>query len=152
MRWFCDKLVASFVPRLIGSIYRCRRIGEVGAQQMQVDVGTLKAALLDLPTLGQASATGAYTKLVTDEIGKAEQVLKLVQTPEDMLEETGQEMDRNGISIDLHQYDSRSLRDAANHGSHGDARLVTGECRYDLSLDSAHCREHMRGTTLTAAM
>jgi hypothetical protein len=28
-------------------------------------------------------------------------VLKLVQTPEDMLEETVQEMDRNGISIDL---------------------------------------------------
>ena len=28
-------------------------------------------------------------------------MLKLVQTPEDMLEETVQEMDRNGISIDL---------------------------------------------------
>lgn len=54
MRWFCDKLVASFVPRLIGSIYRCRRIGEAGAQQIQMDVGTLKAALLDLPALGQA--------------------------------------------------------------------------------------------------
>ena len=34
-----------------------RRIGEVGAQQMQVDVGTLKATLLELPTLGQASHT-----------------------------------------------------------------------------------------------
>ena len=54
VRWFCDKLVASFVPRLIGSIYRCRRIGEAGAQQIQMDVGTLKAALLDLPALGQA--------------------------------------------------------------------------------------------------
>ena len=94
VRWFCDKLVASFVPRLIGSIYRCRRIGEAGAQQMQMDVGTLKAALLDLPvrrtgvrtsdqqvsagsttharvgpvslgqTLGQATATGASAQLV----------------------------------------------------------------------------------------
>ena len=54
MRWFCDKLVASLVPRLIGSIYRCRRIGEAGAQQMQMDVGALKATLLDpnpIPTL-----------------------------------------------------------------------------------------------------
>ena len=49
MRWFCDKLVASLVPRLIGSIYRCRRIGEAGAQQMQMDVGALKATPLTLP-------------------------------------------------------------------------------------------------------
>mmetsp|Transcript_4589 Transcript_4589/g.14615 ORF Transcript_4589/g.14615 Transcript_4589/m.14615 type:complete len:372 (+) Transcript_4589:1496-2611(+) len=101
VKFFCDKFVQSFVPRLIGSIYRCKRIGEVGAQQMQADVGTLKATLLELPTLGQASATAMYTKLVTKEVAAAEQVLKLVQTPEDMLEETVQEMDRNGISIDL---------------------------------------------------
>lgn len=77
VKFFCDKFVQSFVPRLIGSIYRCKRIGEaarsgcrcirpertreeprlgeVGAQQMQADVGTLKATLLELPTLGQAS-------------------------------------------------------------------------------------------------
>jgi hypothetical protein len=131
VRWFCDKLVASFVPRLIGSIYRCRRIGEAGAQQMQMDVGTLKAALLDLPvrrtgvrtsdqqvsagsttharvgpvsfgqTLGQATATGAYTKLVTSEIGKAEQILKLVQTPEELLEETVSSIRKAGVSVDL---------------------------------------------------
>ena len=56
VRFFCDKFVESFLPRLIGALYRCRRIGEVGAQQMQVDVGTLKATLLELPTLGQARA------------------------------------------------------------------------------------------------
>ena len=94
MRWFCDKLVASFVPRLIGSIYRCRRIGEVGAQQMQLDVGTLKQTLLDLPTLGQANATSAYTKLVASEVHKAEQLLKLVQTPEELLEATVEEMSK----------------------------------------------------------
>lgn len=94
VRWFCDKLVASFVPRLIGSIYRCRRIGEVGAQQMQLDVGTLKQTLLDLPTLGQANATNAYTKLVTSEVHKAEQLLKLIQTPEGLLETTIEEMSK----------------------------------------------------------
>ena len=101
VRWFCDKLVASLVPRLIGSIYRCRRIGEAGAQQMQMDVGTLKATLLDLPALGQASATGAYTKLVTSEVGKAEQILKLVQTPEELLEETVASLRRSGAAVDL---------------------------------------------------
>ena len=71
---------------------RARRIGEVGAQQMQVDVGTLKQTLLDLPTLGQANATAAYTKLVAAEMAKAEQLLKLVQTPEELLEATIDEM------------------------------------------------------------
>lgn len=107
VRFFCDKFVASFVPRLIGHIYRCRRIGEIGAQQLQLDVGTLKQTLLDLPTLGQANATNAYTKLVSAEISKAEQLLKLVQTPEELLESTIEQMGKEkaegggGAMIDL---------------------------------------------------
>ena len=31
VRFFCDKFVKAFVPRLIYNIYRCKRIGEVGA-------------------------------------------------------------------------------------------------------------------------
>jgi len=106
VRYFCDKFVAAFVPRLIGKIYSCRRIGEVGAQQMQLDVGTLKQTLLDLPTLGQANVTNAYVKLVTSEVHKAEQLLKLVQTPEELLETTIEEMSKekdagSGGAIDL---------------------------------------------------
>jgi len=103
VRFFCDKFVASFVPKLIGFIYRCRRIGEAGAQQMFADVGTLKQTLLALPTLGQANATNAYTKLVTTEVHKAEQLLKLVQTPEELLETTVEEMskDKDAGAIDL---------------------------------------------------
>ena len=43
--------------------------GETGAQQMYADVGLLKQTLLDLPNLGQANATNAYTKLVNSEVG-----------------------------------------------------------------------------------
>ncbi len=97
---------------------------------MQVDVGTLKATLLELPTLGQAShkpriralcvslgpcravplksttylpthlgqanATAIYTRLVTSEIKRAEQILKLVQTPPELLEVTVEEL-RNEV-------------------------------------------------------
>ncbi|KAL1528081.1 hypothetical protein AB1Y20_009447 [Prymnesium parvum] len=101
--FFCTKFVSNFVPRLIGHIYRCKRIGEVGAQQMQVDVGTLKQTLLDLPSLGQAVATNSYNKMVAHEIGKAEQVLKLVQTPEELLQVTISEMRSTGFEPDLHK-------------------------------------------------
>jgi hypothetical protein len=42
-----------------------------------------------------------YTKLVTSEIGKAEQILKLVQTPEELLEETVSSIRKAGVSVDL---------------------------------------------------
>ena len=64
-------------------------------------MGTLKATLLKLPTLGQANATAIYTKLVASELARAEQLLKLVQTPEEALEVTVEEMRRSGAAIDL---------------------------------------------------
>jgi len=101
VRFFCDKFVESFVPRFIGHIYNCKGIGMVGAQQMQVDVGTLKQTLVDLPTLGQATPTTFYTRMVTEELAKAELVLKLVQTPEEMLEVAVKEMRTSGTKINL---------------------------------------------------
>ena len=64
-------------------------------------MGTLKATLLTLPTKGQANATAIYTKLVTSEMARAEQLLKLVQTPEEALEVTVEEMRSSGVPIDL---------------------------------------------------
>jgi hypothetical protein len=136
VRFFCDKFVASFVPKLIGYIYRCRRIGEVGAQQMFADMGMLKQTLLALPTLGQANATNAYTKLVTTELFKAEQLLKLVQTPEELLETTVEEMnkdkDNTSGAIDLHKIlelkglkktDAQAVIDAMNDGNHDNSDI-----------------------------
>lgn len=68
---------------------------------MQADLGTLKATLLELPALGQSSASAMYAKLVAKEVAAAEHVLKLVLTPEELLEETVAEMDRTGVKIDL---------------------------------------------------
>ena len=101
VRFFCDKFVKAFVPRLIGNIYRCKRIGEVGAQQMQIDVGTLRQTLLDLPTLGQAAAANPYTKLVASEMAVAEHILKLVTTPEELLEATVDETRAAGVAVDF---------------------------------------------------
>jgi len=101
VKFFCDKFVESFVPRLVGNIYHCKAIGMVGAQQMQVDVETLKQALIELPTLGQATPTNFYVQFVADALRPAELVLKLVQTPEEMLEVAVEEMRGAGVSIEL---------------------------------------------------
>jgi hypothetical protein len=48
-RYVCDKAVASFGPRLLDGVHRCRRLSEPGCQQLLLDVGLLKAAFLALP-------------------------------------------------------------------------------------------------------
>ena len=48
-RYVCDKAVASFGPRLLDGIHRCRKLSEPGCQQLLLDVGMLKSAFLALP-------------------------------------------------------------------------------------------------------
>ena len=73
----------------------------VGAQQLQVDIGTLKQTLIELPTLGQATPTAFYTRMVTEELAQAELVMKLVLTPEEMLSAAVEELRGSGANVDL---------------------------------------------------
>lgn len=86
VRFTCDKLVASFMPRFVAMVLRCRRIGETGAQQLLLDLQALKSALYELPVSCGTTTTSAYTKLVTAEVAKAETLLRLVLTPEEALQ------------------------------------------------------------------
>jgi hypothetical protein len=85
VRFTCDKLVSSFMPRYVAMIHRTKRLGETGAQQVLLDLQALKGCLLELPRACNATSTSAYTKMVSAEVGKAEQLLRLVLTPEDAL-------------------------------------------------------------------
>ena len=61
----------------------------------------LRQTLLDLPTLGQAAAASPYTKLVASEMAVAEHILKLVTTPEELLEATVDETRAAGVAVDF---------------------------------------------------
>ena len=80
------------------AVWQCKRIGEMGAQQMSLDAHSLKSTLLALPTLGQDAdddpahrnrkktvATKSYTKYVTTEMSKAEALLKTIVSPSERL-------------------------------------------------------------------
>lgn len=124
VRFTCDKLVSSLMPRFLCAVQRCKRLGDNGAQQLLLDLQVrccmllllllshvhaarqcafahlpgeprapssrsllqaLKGALLELPAQSGASSTSAYTKMVSAEVGKAEQLLRLVLAPEEAL-------------------------------------------------------------------
>ncbi|DBA83910.1 hypothetical protein WJX77_004419 [Trebouxia sp. C0004] len=90
-RFFCDKLANSFTPRFYEYIFRCRKIGEAGSQQLLLDTQAIKGLLLELPAAGkgkgeegQAGPAG-FSSWITRELGRAEALLKVVGSRPDTL-------------------------------------------------------------------
>ncbi|KAG9295649.1 hypothetical protein G9A89_002967 [Geosiphon pyriformis] len=83
-RAFCDKFVDSFVSRFISNLTKCKPISEVGAEQLLLDVHSLKTSLLEMPTLGMenpAPTPNTFVKIINRGISKIETILKLILTP-----------------------------------------------------------------------
>ena len=81
---FCIKFANSFIPRFITSLYKCKPIGTVGAEQLLLDAHSLKTVLLNLPSVASQvsrKAPSSYTKIVVKGMTKAEMLLKVVMTP-----------------------------------------------------------------------
>ncbi|XP_076254761.1 vacuolar protein sorting 53 [Rhynchophorus ferrugineus] len=81
---FCIKFANSFIPKFIQSIYKCKPINTVGAEQLLLDTHMLKTVLLNLPSISSQinrPAPTAYSKVVTKGMTKAEMILKVVMTP-----------------------------------------------------------------------
>ena len=97
LNFYCTQLASVFIPRYVEAIYATKRIGELGAQQLSLDAHSLKAVMLQLPTLGndveddngdgsrsqrkKTVAQKGYTKFVTAEMSKAEALLKTLVSP-----------------------------------------------------------------------
>ena len=81
---YCIKFANSFIPRFITSLYKCKPIGTVGAEQLLLDTHSLKTVLLELPSVSSQvarKAPSSYTKIVVKGMTKAEMLLKVVMTP-----------------------------------------------------------------------
>ncbi|KAI8060946.1 Vps53-like protein [Gongronella butleri] len=84
-RTFCDRFADSLLTKYFTTIFKCRVISEIGAEQMLLDTHSIKTLLYDIPTLSSQGATmpAMYSKLVNRGIAKIEMVLKTVMTPAD---------------------------------------------------------------------
>ena len=102
-QFVCEKLAASFAPKIYASALKCRRFNDAGAQQLLLDCHAIKQLLLDVPSMGAAAAAAqhagqdsllpvpqaaahlpaGYAKLVAREMSKAESLLKVIQAPQE---------------------------------------------------------------------
>jgi len=84
---FCVKFVSSFIPKFISSLYKCKPVSTVGAEQLLLDTHSLKTVLIDLPNICESAALKpsrkapvAYTKVVVKGMTRAEMILKVVMS------------------------------------------------------------------------
>ncbi|XP_060584875.1 vacuolar protein sorting-associated protein 53 homolog [Ruditapes philippinarum] len=78
---FCVKFANAFIPKFIGSLFKCKSVTAVAAEQLLLDTHSLKTLLLDLPSLGSSvtrKAPASYIKIVQKGMTKAEMILKVM--------------------------------------------------------------------------
>jgi hypothetical protein len=116
-RQFCDKFVRAFLLRYQASIYRCKKVGEMGAQQLLLDAQAIRSMLLSAPSIRPASdkalaalaadkpveededagaghdeapapPPAVYAKFVQKEVPRVELLLKIISTPRERFADT----------------------------------------------------------------
>eukprot|EP00808_Paulinella_micropora_P031813 g55899.t1 len=83
---FCTQLASAVIPDYVATIFKLRRVTDVGGHQLALDANVLKSILLKIPDVGKeegkeapVGARGpfrAFTRYVTREMGRVESLLK----------------------------------------------------------------------------
>ena len=117
-RNFCDKFGRAFMSRYQSAIFRCKRVGETGAQQLLLDAQAIRTLLLTAPSAKERPAAGSsaglededgegagpvsmggeggaaaaappvYAKFVLREMPRVEMLLKIIACPKERFGET----------------------------------------------------------------
>ncbi|KAG2016360.1 hypothetical protein CC2G_009531 [Coprinopsis cinerea AmutBmut pab1-1] len=81
MRNFLDKACSLILVKFTNALVRSRPLKEIGAEQLLIDLQTLKAYLTKMP--GEALITNTYTRALAKTTSRLEALLKVIVTPED---------------------------------------------------------------------
>ncbi|CAG5085345.1 Oidioi.mRNA.OKI2018_I69.PAR.g10870.t1.cds [Oikopleura dioica] len=77
---FCIKFASSFIGRFTSTLFKCKPISTIPAQQLLIDTQVLHSALLNLPSIGSSITRKpplSYTKTVSSKMCHAENILKV---------------------------------------------------------------------------
>jgi len=76
---FCIKFASSFIGRFTSTLFKCKPISTIPAQQLLIDTQVLHSALLNLPSIGSSISRKppiSFTKTVSSKMCHAENILK----------------------------------------------------------------------------
>lgn len=84
---FCLRFANAIVPRIMNALFKCKPLSTTGAEQLLLDLHSLKIVLLGLPSLGVSASSAApsalaepaaYARYIKKNMAKAEMILKVV--------------------------------------------------------------------------
>ncbi|KAJ7772691.1 Vps53-like protein [Mycena maculata] len=81
LRNFLDKACSLILAKFTNSLVKSRPLKEIGAEQLLIDLQTVKACLLKMP--GESLNTTTYTRGLTKSTTRLETLLKVIVTPVD---------------------------------------------------------------------
>ena len=108
--FFCEQLAAALAVATYGAILKSRRVGDFGAQQLLLDVQSVKKLLLELPLAGDGTAfagtaagvvSRTHQRLVERETGKCEALCKVLLSPVEGIRDTFGALLPEGSPADL---------------------------------------------------
>ncbi|CAG0892895.1 unnamed protein product [Darwinula stevensoni] len=83
---FCMRFTNNFIPKLQQTLYKCKGISTVGAEQLLLDMHMLKNALVGMPSAGSKvirEPPASFKKTVVNGMNHIEIMLKVVMSPMD---------------------------------------------------------------------
>ncbi|KAK1230251.1 Vacuolar protein sorting-associated protein 53 [Marasmius sp. AFHP31] len=84
LRNFFDKACSLLVAKFTNSLVKSRPLKETGAEQLLIDLQTLRSFLSRMP--GDSLITSSYTRSLTKSTSRLESLLKVIVTPVDPVE------------------------------------------------------------------
>ncbi|KAJ6594211.1 Vps53-like protein [Mycena capillaripes] len=81
LRNFLDKACSLILAKFTNSLVKSRPLKEIGAEQLLIDLQSVKACLLKMP--GESLTTTTYTRGLTTSTTRLETLLKVIVTPVD---------------------------------------------------------------------
>ncbi|KAJ7495902.1 Vps53-like protein [Mycena galericulata] len=81
LRNFLDKACSLIIAKFTNALVKSRPLKEIGAEQLLIDLQTVKACLLKMP--GELLTTTTYTRGLTKSTTRLETLLKVIVTPVD---------------------------------------------------------------------
>mmetsp|Transcript_12684 Transcript_12684/g.18998 ORF Transcript_12684/g.18998 Transcript_12684/m.18998 type:complete len:805 (+) Transcript_12684:40-2454(+) len=88
--FFCNQLAKGAIPLYEEHIFKCKRVNEVGAQQLALDSHAMKSIFLGIPKLrGDEKISErrlrSFTRIVDRQMGRVTAIVKTMASPEDCL-------------------------------------------------------------------
>ena len=101
-KFLLDRLLRSFAPRLRENIFKCRKLSDVGCQQLRLDLEGIKGAFAaTAKSCGEDSDVQSFVGDVSWQLSSAEAILKIAGAPVDGFVDTFTELMPGASAIDF---------------------------------------------------